>query len=106
MPIIRCYGSSRPSIFVESSYLFDAESAGEITTYLFDPASGEWKDVSHNATGTEQSPSRICIYSVISFTRTGFIMPSDTPVTSTLTVAGIPWLTSKPRLYCMRVNLT
>lgn len=53
MPTIRCYGSSRPSIFVESSYFFDAESAGEITTYLFEPASGEWKDVSHNATGTE-----------------------------------------------------
>lgn len=44
MPIIPCLGSTRPSIFVESSYFFDAESAGEITTYLFNPVSGEWKE--------------------------------------------------------------
>jgi hypothetical protein len=42
--IIRCYGHSRPSIFVESGYFFDAESAGEITTYFFNPVSGEWKE--------------------------------------------------------------
>lgn len=44
MPIIPCLGPTRPSIFVESSYFFDAESAGEVTTYLFNPVSGEWQE--------------------------------------------------------------
>lgn len=43
MPRIHCLGSARPGIFVNSGYLFDAQVDGMVTTYFFDPVSGDWE---------------------------------------------------------------
>jgi len=42
---IRCLGSSRPSLFVNSAYLFDTATEEIIATYCFDPVSGEWEEI-------------------------------------------------------------
>lgn len=44
MPTILCLGSSRPSLIVDRSYFFDAVVDEEVSTYLFDPVSGEWRE--------------------------------------------------------------